>query len=313
MKPILTPGKWLSHGEKWEKGPYHKKTPARDFKTYIFGIVLQFPIDWLKRDFGTFFSYKASLWDPCVTEMFLFPWKLRESLEPPWMVSKKGKGPTVNTCIYIWMSLVHIKGYSLFLSHTGILSKSSDPFPLTGWFSGNRSELSLKCPFIHEWFIFLLLNRDLIQSYLFASFKCFHWDLDLSQEWWKWFMIQSLLSDPIWWTWLDDSAVETPITRYKKMVPKSSDFKEAGGSLTLGNLFFGLWHMTVLVQYSFRSHMCANVLSINYNFGFHDSLSFVVPVIEYVSMVVNKESIINFPTFKWRNDQGINRFFFRPR
>ena len=163
---------------------------------------------------------------------------------------------------------------------------------------------------IHEWFIFLLLNRDLIQSYLFASFKCFHWDLDLSQEWWTWFMIQSLLSDPIWWTWLDDSAVETPITRYKKMVPKSSDFKEAGGSLTLGNLFFGLWHMTVLVQYSFRSHMCANVLLINYNFGFHDSLSFVVPVIEYVSMVVNKESIINFPTFKWRNDQGINWCFF---
>ena len=98
--------------------------------------------------------------------------------------------------------------------------------------------------------------------------------------------------------------------KIQKMVPKSSDFKEAGGSLTLGNLFFGLWHMTVLVQYSFRSHMCANVLSINYNFGFHDSLSFVVPVIEYVSMVVKKESIINFPTFKWRNDQGINRCFF---
>ena len=101
--------------------------------------------------------------------------------------------------------------------------------------------------------------------------------------------------------------------KYKKMVPKSSDFKEAGGSLTLGNLFFGLWHMTVLVQYSFRSHMCANVLLINYNFGFHDSLSFVVCVIEYVSMVVNKESIINFPTFKWRNDLGIYWCFFRPK
>ena len=104
---------------------------------------------------------------------------------------------------------------------------------------------------IHECIKFLLLNRDLIQRILFASFKCFRWNLNLSQERWKWFMIQSLLSDPIWWTWLDDSAVETPITRNKKMDPKSSDFKEAGGSLTLGNLFLAddiwlCWYNVVL-------------------------------------------------------------------
>ena len=55
---------------------------------------------------------------------------------------------------------------------------------------------------------------------------------------------------------LDDSAVETPIcvkcfSTYKKLVPKSSDFKEAGESLTLGNLFLAddvwlSWYNVVL-------------------------------------------------------------------
>ena len=37
---------------------------APDFKTYIFGIVLQFPTDWLKQNFWVFF-YWLGLQDPC--------------------------------------------------------------------------------------------------------------------------------------------------------------------------------------------------------------------------------------------------------
>ena len=54
-EPLFTLGKWFPHGEKWEKGPYLKKLFASDVKTYTFGIVLHFPIDWLKRVFCDFF------------------------------------------------------------------------------------------------------------------------------------------------------------------------------------------------------------------------------------------------------------------
>ena len=46
-----------------EKEPYLKKLSAPDLKTYIFGIVLQFPIDLLKRNFWLFVSDEAGLRD----------------------------------------------------------------------------------------------------------------------------------------------------------------------------------------------------------------------------------------------------------
>ena len=56
QKSFSTLGKWFSNDEKWEKGSYLKKPSAPDFKTYIFGIVLQFLIDWLKRNFWFVFQ-----------------------------------------------------------------------------------------------------------------------------------------------------------------------------------------------------------------------------------------------------------------
>ena len=37
------------HEKKLERGPYLLRPPAPDFKTYIFGIALQFPKVWLKK------------------------------------------------------------------------------------------------------------------------------------------------------------------------------------------------------------------------------------------------------------------------
>ena len=63
----LDPWKVFFHEEKWENGLYLKKPFVPDFKTYIFGIVLQFPIDWLKRNFWNFFFLDwTGLQDPCV-------------------------------------------------------------------------------------------------------------------------------------------------------------------------------------------------------------------------------------------------------
>ena len=49
----------------------HKKTfyllrpSAHDFKTYIFGIVLQFPTTWLEKNDGYFFSFDGSSGPMC--------------------------------------------------------------------------------------------------------------------------------------------------------------------------------------------------------------------------------------------------------
>ena len=56
QKPLLTPGKWFSHEEKWEKGPLLLLCFAPGFMNYIFGIVLQYPTIWLKQNFWCFFS-----------------------------------------------------------------------------------------------------------------------------------------------------------------------------------------------------------------------------------------------------------------
>ena len=52
------PGKWFSHEEKWEKGP--------------FGIVLQFFKDWGKRNFLFFYFELTGLQDPCAKNCFLW-------------------------------------------------------------------------------------------------------------------------------------------------------------------------------------------------------------------------------------------------
>ena len=53
------PLKVSSNEEKWEKGPYLKKPSVPDLLTYIFGIVIHFRIDWLKRIFGFLFSIRG--------------------------------------------------------------------------------------------------------------------------------------------------------------------------------------------------------------------------------------------------------------
>ena len=59
----MTLGKWFPHEEKWENGPYLQKTFTPDFKTYTFGIVLQFRIDWLNGYWWILGVYLTDLQD----------------------------------------------------------------------------------------------------------------------------------------------------------------------------------------------------------------------------------------------------------
>ena len=124
-----------------------QKPSAPDFKTYIFGNVLQFPIDWLKRIF--FWQGRSS--GPICHRIVSLSMETEGVPETSMdgIIIKEGQRSNSEhlhlhldvACPY-WRILV-------FLSNTKIISKSSDPFPLTGWVSGNRSELSLKCPFVN--------------------------------------------------------------------------------------------------------------------------------------------------------------------
>ena len=177
--------------------------------------------------------------------MCLFPWTLRESLKPPWMVSKKGKGPIVNTCIYIWMSLVHIEGYSLFLSNTKILSKSSDPFPLTGWVSGNRSELSLKCPFVYmsvsNFFYWTeILFKEICSPVLNVFVEILIWVRrdGIDSESFKWSNMMNLTR------WFRCRNANLNI---QEIGPKVFRFHRGWWKSDTREPFFGRWYMTMLV------------------------------------------------------------------
>ena len=94
---------------KSEKRALSQKPSAPDFKTNIFGNVLQFPIDWLKRNF--FWQGRSS--GPICHRIVSLSMETEGVPETSMDGIKEGqRSPIVNTCIYIWMSLVHIEGYS---------------------------------------------------------------------------------------------------------------------------------------------------------------------------------------------------------